>query len=27
LVLTLEFGQLLLLKFRNWTAHAYRAFS
>ncbi len=27
LVLTLEFGQLLLLKFANWTTHAYRAFS
>ena len=27
LVLALEFGQLLLLKFANWTTHAYRAFS
>jgi hypothetical protein len=27
LVLTLEFGQLLLLKLANWTIHAYRAFA
>jgi hypothetical protein len=27
LVLALEFGQLLLLKFASWTTHAYRAFS
>jgi hypothetical protein len=27
LVLALEFGQLLLLKFANWTTHSYRAFS
>jgi hypothetical protein len=27
LVLALEFGQLLLLKFRNWKAHRYRTFS
>jgi hypothetical protein len=27
LVLALEFGQLLLLKFANWTTHDYRAFS
>lgn len=27
LVLALEFGQLLLIKFANWKANAYRRFS